>query len=252
MPENPIFLSTPHSIMAAASAPDCEIRASGPLPGRCAAKLALRPACGNMTPKQFGPMMRSLWERAIRATASAIEPAPWPRPEEMMTAPATPSLPASSMISGMAGAGAVITMRSGTNGKDDRLGDVVNPPIDRCLGFTTAISPTNPPSRKLRRTFVPSDEGRGLPPTSARVRGANALCNPKSDIAICQKREPDRRSRDRSQPARYFVCDGFLKRCSHSAFSSQVSPFLTLRYFDDPGLTRIKRPKDGLGFMKQH
>ena len=58
------------------------------------------------------------------STASAIESGPWPSPDEIITAPDTPRSPASSMISGIAGAGAVMTIKSGTKGKDFRSGDV--------------------------------------------------------------------------------------------------------------------------------
>jgi hypothetical protein len=55
-------------------------------------------------------------------------------PDEMIAAPATPRSPASTMIWGIADAGAVTTIKSGTNGNDFKSGDVVTPLITHIWG----------------------------------------------------------------------------------------------------------------------
>ena len=112
--------------MPAAMAPDCEISARFPATGMCAEKLALRPTPGIIMPRQLGPISRMPYLRAARSQASAIDPAPCPSPAVMISAPAMPSFPASSMISATARAGAVITTSSGTNGKSPSCATVVN------------------------------------------------------------------------------------------------------------------------------
>src|SRR6516165_6251887 len=97
-----------------------------------------------------------------------MDPGPWPSPDEIITAPATPHLPASAMICGIAGAGAVITIRSGTNGNDFKSGAVVAWSMAAYIGLTTAISPANPPFWMFRRTKAPIEERRRLPPTIAK------------------------------------------------------------------------------------
>jgi PAS domain S-box-containing protein len=61
--------------------------------------------------------------------ASASEPVPWPSPVGIITAPAAPSFPASSIRPATATAGAVITTSSGANGNSLRRPTVATPSI---------------------------------------------------------------------------------------------------------------------------
>jgi hypothetical protein len=95
----------------------------------CAEKLALRLTPGIMMPRQFGPISRMPYFRAARSAASAIEPGPWPSPALMMTAPAAPHWPASSIRPAMNRAGAVMTTSSGAKASFSRLSTVATPLI---------------------------------------------------------------------------------------------------------------------------
>src|SRR5262249_12502548 len=76
----------------------------------------------------------------------------------------------------------------GPGGREEGWGKVLRPPIDECLGLTTAVSPANPSAHRLRRIAAPSDDARGLPPTSATQRGANTRSRPKVDIASLRRK----------------------------------------------------------------
>ncbi len=65
--EKPILRAVAQSSTAVASAPDWVTKARSPTGGVKCAKLALRPAAGEMRPRQFGPTMR---KRCGRAAAS--------------------------------------------------------------------------------------------------------------------------------------------------------------------------------------
>jgi hypothetical protein len=129
MPEKPTARCDAQSTKPVAMAPDCEINARFPAIGICAAKLALRWAPGIIMPKQLGPTSRIPYLCAARSVASASDPAAWPGPAVMMSAPAAPRFPASSMISGTARAGAVITTSSGANGNWERCATAAKPSI---------------------------------------------------------------------------------------------------------------------------
>jgi hypothetical protein len=64
------------------------------------AKVALNFAAGAITPRQFGPTIRSPFSRAARSAASANEPVPWPSPAVKIIAAATPRPAAAATIPG--------------------------------------------------------------------------------------------------------------------------------------------------------
>ena len=85
------------------------------LPGRASgfAKVAFKPMCGNITPTQFGPMMR-IGPRASAICFSSSRPrSPISlKPAEMMTAPFTPAATHSRTICGTVAALVAMTARS--------------------------------------------------------------------------------------------------------------------------------------------
>ena len=89
----------------------------------------------------------------------------------MISAPAAPRFPASSMMSATACAGAVITTSSGTNGNWSSRATVAKPSISAWRGLTTPNSPWKFALRILPRMARPTDPCRGLAPTSATDRG---------------------------------------------------------------------------------
>ena len=129
IPEKPTARCAAQSTIPAAMAPDCDISARLPGLGMCAEKLALRLAPGIMMPRQLGPISLIPYLRAARSIASASDPGPCPSPAVTITAPAAPSLPASSISPTIVGTGAVITTSSGTNGNLLKLPTLRTPSI---------------------------------------------------------------------------------------------------------------------------
>ena len=113
--ENPTCSRRLQSRMAVSSAPLWLRKAT--VPGRAmpAAKVALRPVRGLMTPRQFGPTTRMRPRRAsastCRSSAAPASPVSW-NPAEMITAAGTPRSAHAPTTPGTAGAGVAITARS--------------------------------------------------------------------------------------------------------------------------------------------
>ncbi len=90
-----------------------------------AAKVALRPVGGRMTPRQLGPMIRIPFARAvarIRLSSSAPSGPTSLNPAEMMTTAFTPAAAHSSTVAGMVVAGVAMTTSSGVSGRAARFG----------------------------------------------------------------------------------------------------------------------------------
>ena len=77
-----------------------------------------------MTPRQFGPAIRSNCGRAAASMAWRSSPV---NPAEITTAPLVPRAAACSMIPGTVGAGVAMTTRSGVSGSAASEGYAVNP-----------------------------------------------------------------------------------------------------------------------------
>jgi hypothetical protein len=96
------------SRMAVMSAPLCPMNETRPFFAMPAAKVALSPEMGFMTPRQLGPMTRMPKRRACSATASSSAAPSAPislKPAEMTTVVGTPASPHSAMMPGIEGAG---------------------------------------------------------------------------------------------------------------------------------------------------
>ena len=169
--ENPTERASPHSTMPTAIAPDCDTRARSPGAAGFAAKLALSPACGDITPRQLGPITRRPEGRAALASSSASEPGPCPSPAVITIAALTPAAAASATTRGTMAGGVVTTTSSGTQPSAAMLAAVAMPSMSRWRGLTTPSGPAKPPSRRLRSTMRPTERSRGLAPTTATDRG---------------------------------------------------------------------------------
>ena len=90
-----------------------------------AAKVALSPVGGRMTPRQFGPTIRIPLARAVariwRSSSAPSGPTSL-NPAEMMTTALTPAAAHSSIVAGMVGAGVAMTTSSGFSGSAARFG----------------------------------------------------------------------------------------------------------------------------------
>ena len=97
------------------------------LPGSASgfAKVAFKPMCGNITPTQFGPMIRIRPRRARISFSNSAPAGPDSlNPAEMMTAPLTPAAAHSLTICGTVAAGVAITARSTSPGTSLIVGNV--------------------------------------------------------------------------------------------------------------------------------
>ncbi len=118
--EKPVPRAFAQSRTAATIPPDWATNASLPAAGIRGAKLAFKPECGTMTPKQFGPMIRIRYRPAASSIAcrSAWPAAPPPSPKPLLitTAARVPRCPNSSINPGTVSGVVAITARSGTIG----------------------------------------------------------------------------------------------------------------------------------------
>ena len=102
------------------------------LPGRArvAAKVALKPLCGIIAPRQFGPSSRIRPLRASASTRRSNSTPASPRslnPAEMMIAPFTPAATHSAMIPGTVGAGVAMIASSICSGTSAIVGYALMP-----------------------------------------------------------------------------------------------------------------------------
>ncbi len=113
--EKPTLFGLAQSRIAAHSAPDCEIRPIVPFTAPAWAKVALRPSCGRIAPKQLGPSRRMRCRRAAsmtwRSSRAPRGPASEKPADSTMTA-FTPARPQASTTAGVFSAGMAITARS--------------------------------------------------------------------------------------------------------------------------------------------
>ena len=117
--ERPISSGRLQSTMVVMMAPLCEMKAIFPGLGETGSKVVLIPWCGSMSPRQFGPMIRIPYWRAIaRTSSSSIRPAsPASRnPEEMMMTSGIFFSPASFTTCGTPFAGIATTATSTFSG----------------------------------------------------------------------------------------------------------------------------------------
>jgi hypothetical protein len=136
------------------------------------ANVAFNPMCGNITPTQFGPMIRIFPRRSRICLSSSAPVDPHSlKPAEMITAPLTPAAAHSPIIFGTIAAGVAITARSTFFGTSRMLRNVFCPNNVVRLGLTKKTRPLND------RTF--SDKARptlpafSLAPITATPSGAN-------------------------------------------------------------------------------
>ena len=104
-----------------------------------AAKVALRPVSGLITPRQFGPMMRMRPRRASASTFASSSTPAGPvslKPAEMMIAFGTPPSTHSPIIAGTVGAGVTMTARSTGSGTSPRRGYALIPSTFGRFGLT--------------------------------------------------------------------------------------------------------------------
>ncbi len=140
-----------------ASAPDWVTKATWPSPGIEAAKLALSPRRGTISPRQFGPSTRRPSKAAPRRATSASSAAPSApvsrKPAEITATAPTPASPQAWTTSGTVAAGVQTTARSGVSGVSPTAAYACTPWIDSCPGFTGYTTPSKPPSSRFRNTM---------------------------------------------------------------------------------------------------
>ena len=127
------------SSTAVQRAPDWLMKATLPRRAMPAAKVALTPLMGFITPRQFGPTRRMLPRRAWASTCRSSSTPAGPvslKPAEMTTAPGMPRSAASPMMPGMIAAGVVTTTRSGFSGRLASLGYALIPSTLGRVGLT--------------------------------------------------------------------------------------------------------------------
>ena len=160
-----------HSTSPPEMAPDCEISARSPAFGKRLARLALRRACGAMTPRQFGPSTRRPFSRVSASSCAAGEPGPLPIAAVSTTTAAAPFPAASAASCGTVAAGVAITTRSGVHGSSCRWRTVATPSIGEGCLLTRPMGPLKPEARRFSTTARPTERGRDWLPTTATARG---------------------------------------------------------------------------------
>ena len=137
--ERPISSGRLQSTMVVMMAPLCEMKAIFPGLGETGSKVVLIPWWGSMSPRQFGPMIRIPYWRAVARTCSSIcRPAtPASRnPDEMMITSGIFFSPASFTICGTPLAGIATTAISTEPGTAASDGYAVRPRISGAFGLT--------------------------------------------------------------------------------------------------------------------
>jgi hypothetical protein len=167
-PLKPTFSWKLQSRIAVQSAPLWLMKAT--FPGRAmeAAKVALKPSAGDITPRQLGPMMRMPPRCASARISCSIAAPPGPvslKPAEMMMADGTPFAVHSRITPGTHAAGVTMTARSGVSGKALTLGKAARPSTVERLRFTGKTRPLK--SARFSRTARPTLPSFSVAPMTA-------------------------------------------------------------------------------------
>src|SRR5579871_152714 len=146
-------------------------------PGRAmvVAKVAFNPVSGAITPRQLGPMTRTLPARASSRTCRSKAAPSGPislNPAEITTAPRTPFSPHSRIIPGTEGGGVTTTARSTSSGISEIEGYAFTPNTLERFGLTGNTVPPNGLVTRFQRMVRPTLPGFSVAPTTATVLGA--------------------------------------------------------------------------------